>query len=437
MRRFVKWAGAAALATLFAAPAARAGDPEPVIEDVLEILKERGIVDDGQYTELVAKHQGWQAKNGPLLGRIEFSGDMRLRYENFWYDDDEFGFDRSNRNRMRYRLRLQGKAAINDYVDAVFRVGSGENDHRSNNRTLGFDNDFGPDDFFIDQAYIALKAPKDWMPGASVTVTGGKVANPFFASWKSGKFDLLWDGDINPEGVGAQLGYKPTDDFTLFGNAGYMIVKENSSATDPHVLGIQGGAIWAAAESVEVGGRLAYYSWRSLDDAFFARASGSGAILDGLTEGAPTKRADNYNTGDLSVYLRLTGIEDWPVLLYGQIAKNFDAVSSSIGNGAGDEDLGWGLGVEVGDKKKLATFGVAYFYFGANFWPAQFLESDFTDGVSNRKGWAFYVAREILPNTELSMQLFVSDEIRESTSFATSVSGAERVRLQTDLLVKF
>ena len=93
MRRFVKWAGAAALAALFAAPAARAGDPEPVIEDVLEILKERGIVDDGQYTELVAKHQGWQAKNGPLLGRIEFSGDMRLRYENFWYDDDEFGFD--------------------------------------------------------------------------------------------------------------------------------------------------------------------------------------------------------------------------------------------------------------------------------------------------------------------------------------------------------
>jgi hypothetical protein len=125
------------------------------------------------------------------------------------------------------------------------------------------------------------------------------------------------------------------------------------------------------------------------------------------------------------------------VLLYGQIAKNFDAVSSSIGNGAGDEDLGWGLGVEVGDKKKLATFGVAYFSFGANFWPAQFLESDFTDGFSNRKGWAFYVAREILPNTELSMQLFVSDEIRESTAFATSVSGAERVRLQTDLLVKF
>jgi hypothetical protein len=35
------------------------------------------------------------------------------------------------------------------------------------------------------------------------------------------------------------------------------------------------------------------------------------------------------------------------------------------------------------------------------------------------------------------MQVFVSDEIRDTTSFATSVSGAERVRLQTDLTVKF
>jgi hypothetical protein len=431
------WLAVAGLVALCGAQPARAGDPEPVIEDVLQILKDRGIVDEGQYTELVAKHQSWETRNGPLLGRIEFSGDMRLRYENFWYDDDEFGFDRSNRNRMRYRLRLQGKAAINDYVDAVFRVGSGENDHRSNNRTLGFDNDFGPDEFFIDQAYLALKAPKDWVPGASMMVTGGKVANPFFASWKSGKFDLLWDGDINPEGVGAQLAYGLGEDLKLFANAGYFIVKENSTRSDPHVLGLQGGALWTPGEAVEVGARLAYYSWRSLDTAFFTRASATGTILDGLTEDAPTIGAENYDTGDLSVYLRLTGLEGWPVLVYGQIAKNFDAVSSALGSGASDNDLGWGLGIEVGDKKKLATFGVAYFYFGANFWPAQFIDSDFTDGFTNRKGWAFYVAREILPNTELSMQLFVSDEIRDSTPFATSVSAGERVRLQTDLLVKF
>ena len=435
-RKLTAWAGVCALAAALGASGARAGDPEPVIEDVLEILKERGIVDEGQYADLVAKHQSWETKNGPLLGRIEFFGDMRLRYENFWYDEDEFGVDRSNRNRLRYRLRLGGKAKINDYVDAVFRLGSGENDHRSNNRTLGFDPDFGPDALFIDQAYLALKAPKEWFPDASIAATAGKVQNPFL--WKSGKYDLLWDGDINPEGIGVQLGYAPGEALKLFGNAGYFIVKENGSSVDPHVLGIQAGAIWAPAEDVEVGARLAWYSWRSLDEPFFERAAAFGTILDGLTSGAPTNAADVYDTGDLSLYVRLDTVEGWPILVYGQIAKNFSAESSDLFGSAGREDLGWGIGVEVGDKKKLVSLGVGYFALEANFWPAQFTDSDLADGFTNRKAWAFYATREILPNTELGVTLLVSDEIRPSTSsFATSVSGADRIRLQTDLIVKF
>jgi hypothetical protein len=427
-------AGLLALSAVCAAPAARA--EEPVIEDVLEILKERGIVDDNQYTELVAKHQSWEAKQAPLLGRLEFSGDMRLRYENFWFDEDEFGVDRSNRNRFRYRLRIGAKATINDYVDAYFRLGSGENDHRSNNRTLGVDNDFGPDAVFLDQAYLAVKAPKDWVDGLSFTATGGKVPNPFL--WKGGKFDILWDGDINPEGVGGTLSYEATEALTLFSNAGYFIVKENGSRVDPHMFGLQAGTLFVANEQVELGARLAWYQWRSLDDAFFTRAAAFGSILDGLTEGAPTNEADVYDTGDLTAYVKLDVIENWPILFYGQIAKNFSADESDIFGSAGKEDTGWGVGVEVGDKKKYVMLGVGYFSFEANFWPAQFTDSDLFDGFTNRKGWAFYGSREILPNTELTVTFFVSDELRPSTtSFPTSVSGADRMRLQTDLLVKF
>ena len=434
--RLALGAGLLAWTAVCAAPAARAEDPEPVIEDVLEILKERGIVDESQYTELVAKHQNWETKNAPLLGKIEFSGDMRLRYENFWYRDDEFGVDRSNRNRLRYRLRLAAKATINPYIDAYFRLASGENDHRSTNRTLGFDNDFGPDDIFIDQAYLAFKAPKDWVDGLTLTGLVGKVQNPFL--WKGAKFDNLWDPDINPEGVGVTLGYTAFENIALFSNAGYFIVKENGASTDPHVLGLQGGALFTVNEQVEIGTRLAYYSWRSLDNAFFTRAAASGSILDGLTEGAPTKAAGNYNTGDFTAYVRLNMVENWPILFYGQIAKNFDADSSEIFGSAGKEDIGWGLGVEVGDKKKYAMLGVGYFFYEANFWPAQFTDSDLADGFTNRKAWAFYATREILPNTELGVTLLVSDEIRPSTSsFATSVSGADRIRLQTDLIVKF
>jgi len=427
---------ALAAAALAAAPV-RAEDPQPVIEDVLEILKERGLVDDGQYNELVAKNRSYEEKHQNLLGRIELSGDMRLRYENFWFDDDELGFDRSNRNRLRYRLRLQAKAQVNDYVDAVLRLASGEGDHRSTNRTLGFGEDFDPDEIFIDQAYLAFRAPEHWVPGGSLSATGGKVPNPFL--WKAAKWDALWDADINPEGLAAQLGFAPAENLDVFARAGYFVVDENSSNADPHVLGVQGGLIWAVSDDLEVGARASWFSWGSLDGPFFERAADVGSLADGLT-GDTGRGSDTLDVFELAGYLRFGGLhEDWPLLLYGQVAKNLDAESSDLfPTGGADEDLGWIVGLEVGDRKKLVTLGVAYASFEANFWPAQFTESDLFDGLTNRKGWALYGSREVLPNTDLTLTLYVSDELRDGVpGFETSLANANRVRLQTDLQVKF
>ena len=185
---------------------------------------------------------------------------------------------------------------------------------------------------------------------------------------------------------------------------------------------------------------LAWYSWGSLDAAFFERAASFGTILDGLTEGAPTKASATYNTGDLAVYLRFNGhrgLAD-PRLRRGRQELRRQALGA-VRRRSGRRTLGWGLGVEVGDKKKLVTLGIGYFYLEANFWPAQFTDSDLLDGFTNRKGWAFYVAREILPNTELGVHALRErpDPRPRPPRFDTSVSGADRVRLQTDLLVKF
>lgn len=422
------------LAAVAVAPA-RADEPQPVIEDVLEILKERGLVDDGQYNELVAKNESYEEKHQGLLGRIEFSGDMRLRYENFWFDDDEFGNDRSNRNRLRYRVRLQAKAEINEWVDAVLRLASGENDHRSTNRTLGVGDDFDPDAIFIDQAYLALRAPESWVGGTAVTVTGGKVPNLFL--WKAAKWDALWDADINPEGLAIDLGWAPGENLKLFSKAGYFIVDENGTNADPHVLGVQGGLVWTAAEQVELGARASWYSWGSLNSGFIGRSASSGSVSDGLT-GQTGARSRTLDAFELAGYLRFGGLEGWPVTLYGQLGKNLDAADSDLFPGLEDEDFGWLVGLEVGDKKKLVALGLAYAAFEANFWPAQFTDSDLFDGFTNRKGWAFYGSREILPNTELSVTLYVSDEIRDNVpGFDTSIANANRLRLQTDLQVKF
>lgn len=423
--------GAAAVcAAALLAPAAPAAAEDPVVGEVLAILKERGLVDEARYKELVAKNQAYEEEHQSLLGRIEWSGDVRGRLENFWYDEDELGGDRADRTRARVRLRLQGKARINEHIDAVFRLASGdEGEHRSTNRTLGANDDFALDPIFIDRAYLALHAPGAWLPEtAELDLTFGKVPNPFL--WKAGKDYMLWDHDINPEGVAVHFGLEPVDGLSLFANAGYMIADENSQAKDPHLLGLQGGAIVAASEAVELGARVSWYDWSSVDTPFVARVSGQGGTVraSGLS--------DSFSTGELAAYVRFSGIENWPVLLYGHFAHNF--AGTEVVPGSAGEDDGWGVGVEVGDKKKLVMLGVGYYQLEANFWPAQFTDSDLFDGLTNRKGWTVYGGRQILPNTDLNVTLFVSDELESRIPvYATSLRNADRVRLQTDLVVKF
>lgn len=416
------------LALVAGAPV-RAEEPQPVIEDVLEILKERGLVDDGQYNELVAKNQSYEERHQSLLGRIEFSGDLRVRYENFWFDEDELGVDPENRHRLRYRARLQAKAAINDYVDAVLRLATGEGDIRSTNQTFGVGDDFDFDEIFVDLAYLSFKAPEEWLADTTATARAGKMPSPFL--WKHSRIDLLWDGDITPEGLAIQLGYRPGEDLTLFANAGYFIVDENGSSSDPHVLGIQAGLSWAAGEEVELGARGTWYSWSSLNDAFFGRMARFGNVVDGLAA------SDSLDAGELAAYVRYGGIEGWPVLVFGQIAKNFDAQESALFD-VGEDDLGWGIGVEIGDKKQIAVFGVGYFYLEANFWPARFTDSDWLDGFTNRRGWGLWATKEILPNTDLNVELFLSDSLHDEVpGLVPSLAGADRVRVRTDIQVKF
>jgi hypothetical protein len=137
----------------------------------------------------------------------------------------------------------------------------------------------------------------------------------------------------------------------------------------------------------------------------------------------------------VGTYARFKYIEDWPILVYGQFAQNVDAESIA---GAGKQDTGWGAGVEIGDKKKLVMLGAGYYSEEANFSPAQFTDSDLFDGYTNREGFMVYAAREIFANTELNLTFFKDDAIEDGAIFAVEdAPSADRMRLQTDFVVKF
>ncbi len=405
-------------------------EENPAIVETLAILRERGMIDESKHAELMAKNQAWEAAHPSLLSRLEWSADFRGRLEDFWYDEDDFGTDTADRSRGRYRLRIGARAKVNDVVTAGFRLASGENDPRSSNQSFGKEDDFGPDAIFIDQAYAELGVPKSFLPeGMTVKSIVGKQANPFL--WKNGRDFMVWDQDISPEGVGFQVAGAPTEMLTLYGNTGYFLVDENSGAKDPHVLGLQGGFGLAPVPSFDFGTRVSFYDWSSVNDPFLTRASETGSLIFDTSD---------YSVVELAAYGRIKTFESWPILLYGHLAQNLEAQSPA---GQGDEDLGWGAGVEVGDKKKFVMIGAGYYHVEANFSPGQFTDSDLFDGFTNREGFLVYVAREIFANTELNLTLFSGDEIEDDPAFdigtvtGTSVPSADRYRLQTDLLVKF
>jgi hypothetical protein len=108
----------------------------------------------------------------------------------------------------------------------------------------------------------------------------------------------------------------------------------------------------------------------------------------------------------------------------------------------GKESLGWSAGLEIGDKKKLVRLGASCFWIEANSGPARYIDSDLFDGRTNQRGWTIYGDKRILSNADLTFKLFLSwpleDDVRiDGELYEPALEDSERIRLQTDVVVKF
>ncbi len=422
MKKLILAVQLALLSSLALATPALAGD-EAVINEVLAILKERGIVDEARYGELIEKNKTYETQRASLVSKILWTGDFRARLENFWFDEDALGNEADNRHRGRYRLRIGAVVPVNEWITAGFRLASGETDNRSTNRSLGVGDDFDRDTIAIDEAFLQFKLPIDI---GSTSLVFGKQSNPFL--WKNGKDYLTWDPDYSLEGASLRWTMQPSSSLSLFGNAGYFLIDENGGAKDPHFFALQAGGQMQAADEIALGARATWYSYHSLNTAFFTRHNASGNV--GLSDSSDA----SLDQIELSAFARSTHSAQWPVLVHAHFTKNLDAASLL---GEGEQDTGWGVALEVGDAKQFALLGVGYYALEADFSPALYIDSDLTDGFTNREGWAFYGTRQVFANTELTLELFLSDALDESPLFATSIAGSERFRLRSDVVVKF
>jgi len=442
-----------ALAGLLAgvAAAGETADESTALTALVKALHDQGVIDEQQYTDISAKAAAKQAEQAPgWWERLSVWGDFRGRYEGFFYQRDPDGQRLDNQQRGRYRLRLGLASQINDYARVVMQFATGAGDNRSANQTFGGSLDWGKDLIEVDLAYLELNPfPHDeQLPlDSNLFVDVGRMPNPFL--WKNGRDVMLWDNDINLEGADFRFTAQPAEAIDVFANTGFFIDDENSGSKDPSLYAAQLGANARANDRVTIGGRVSFFQFLSLNQAFVERAAsssngpsvttGGGNILDGLTGSATGGEAGILAT---AAYLRCTCFEAWPFTLYGSFSDNLSAESSALssgaGSGAGKESIAWGVGLEFGDKKRFVQLGTGYFHLEANAFPSMLVESDLYDGQTNRKGWLVYGSREIFKNTDLNLTAFLSHAIdEESPAFDDSISGAHRVRLQADVLVKF
>jgi len=219
--------------------------PETVKNEIRDQVKEEVLAQ--------AKAERW-GDAGALpewLGRIQWEGDFRLRYQRERYPSENtttfLNFNTVNSSRStanallnttqdRERLRLRGRIGMNAKLSDDWSVGlrfvtGNTTDPNSTNQTLGnYNNKYS---LVIDRAYAKYE-PADWL-----VMTGGKVPNPWFGT------DLVWNEDLNFEGISATLRPKFSETLRGFLTAGAFSLQElELSSHDKWLLGAQAGLDW-------------------------------------------------------------------------------------------------------------------------------------------------------------------------------------------------
>ena len=384
---------------------------------LLEMLRANGSINQAQYNELqgdLAKETKEKADQKAQSERMsafeqkvawaaktQIKGDVRLRYEDVNVDNPN---SRSgNQDRERVRARVGFYSEINPQVDAGVRVATGSSaDARSTNQSL--DNYFEKKSLWLDLAYL------DWHPTAlpNLHLIGGKMNQPWVSMG-----DIIWDSDINPEGVAAtyKTNIGPAE---VFGSAGHYNLKDNVDGDgvqykhDAQLYHGQLGTKFNVADTVKmtVGGSL--YAYDNDEASAALRSLGN--------------TTDQFNLVEGFGQVDFTGFAI-PLSAYGQYVKNTQSTDG--------KDIGWLAGL----KSKLGAWSLDYNYRDVqrNAVVSLFTDSDFGNGFTGSRGHKFKVGYEIDKNFALGATYLMA-----KTDYSNLPnSDADVDTLQVDLEAKF
>lgn len=427
-----------------------------------------------------AKTERWGVKDSlpGWLNRIKISGDVRVRGQEDIYDDSNVeagagpyldfqelnesgpfsgatlgsvganggqGFINTseNRTRQRIRARLNLDAKVSDRFSAGLRMTTGSTSNPvSTNQTLGEGG--SPKDIVLDRAFIKYKArgDRDWLE-----MSAGRIANPWVST------DLVWDDDLNFEGVAGTL------KFPIGGGDGLYALTENnkeifltmgafplnefgrSSERDKWLLGGQIGTSLTFSNQSKLTLAAAYYDFKKVQadqsprdfDEFEASAPESlqkGNSLFLLTndpDGIPGNGdelglfglAPDFNMVNITGSLDLANFAPHHLILTADYVKNIgydsDDVNDRVLADISEKTTGYHFRIDYG-WPRVSQFGnwnvfAAYKYLERDAVFDAFTDSDFHLGGTDAQGWEMGGNYGIGQNTWLSLTWRSADEI--------------------------
>ena len=347
-------------------------------------------------------------ENVKWIENVKFYGDLRYRHESI--DQESNGSQQPSNNRHRIRARLGLTAKINDEWDLGLRIATGSSgDPTSTNQTL--ENGFAKKSIWLDLAYF------DYHPKAvkGLNVLGGKMPNPFY---RVGENQLVWDGDVNPEGIAAKYVRSLTKSDKLYINGGgfWLEADDGSGVND-------GEALWAAQTYLKhefenknhLLGGLSYYMFGNVrgKPVFFNKPLGNTT-----TGGSYTM---NYNVVEGFAEYGFKAF-DLPSTVYGSYIKNTDAATS--------KDSAWVVGTTFNNAKDPGTWQLGYNYrvVQNDATLGTFTDSDFIGGGTNGKGHELSGKYQLTKNVQLGLTYIIAQRGANDDDYR---------RLMADIIFKF
>lgn len=341
---------------------------------------------------------------------LTLKGDLRYRLEMI----DEDGKD--ERYRERIRARLNAVAELNEQASVGIGFSTGQSDPVSGNQSLG--DGLTKKEFRLDLAYF------EYAFAPELLLTGGRIKNPFIRTQ-----DLIWDGDLNMDGLGLKASTEAGEDLDLMANAGYVWLQERSSDDDSMLYGGQAGAKIGLGEDVHllVGGSVYHYA--NLDGMSALDWEDSDKFYGNSSRSIPVDATTTNKVYSMD-FLEVEGFADLqmevagrPMSIHGSYVVNTEADS---------DDTGFLVGLSYGKTKKGGDWLVGYNYrdLEKDAVIGAFSDSDFGGGGTDVRGHKIYAAYALNSHWSLAGACFVSEK-------KVSSDPVDYQRYQLDLNVKF